>query len=126
MNMDFFNTMYMPIVIAACLILGFIIKQWIPADNKWIPTILAVFGIVVAIAVSWPAFGVETIIAGAFSGLASTGLHQAFKQLIANYTEDTVDSTDVDAEAAAVEVEAAANAAKAENAEAAESEAEKK
>ncbi len=126
MNMDFFNTMYMPIVIAACLVLGFIIKQWIPADNKWIPTILAVFGIAVAIAVSWPTFGVETIIAGAFSGLASTGLHQAFKQLIANYTEDTVDNIDVDTETAEVKIEAAANAAKAESDEAVESEAEKK
>jgi len=82
MNIDFFDTMYMPIVIAACLILGFIIKQWIPGDNKWIPTILAIFGALIAVVAMWPVISLETIIAGAFSGLASTGLHQAFKQLI--------------------------------------------
>ena len=31
---------------------------------------------------SWPAIDAGTILAGMVSGLASTGLHQAFKQLV--------------------------------------------
>ena len=38
--------MYIPIVLVACLVLGYILKKWLPMDNKWIPTILVVVGAV--------------------------------------------------------------------------------
>lgn len=81
-DMSYFNTLALPIVIAACLIIGFIFKKWVAdVDNKYIPTILAVLGAVLA-CLAESAVSVELIIAGAFSGLASTGLHQAFKQIL--------------------------------------------
>lgn len=83
-DMTFITELALPLVVAACLILGFILKKWVnDVDNKYIPTILAVIGAVVACVISKDVT-VELVVAGAFSGLASTGLHQMFKQLIEN------------------------------------------
>lgn len=67
--------------VAGCLVVGYLVKNFMPNDNKWIPLIVTMVGILIA---CWSAKSVEaqTIIAGAVTGLASTGLHQAFKQLI--------------------------------------------
>lgn len=81
--MDFtvFENYFVLSVVLACLIVGYIIKKWInDVDNKYIPTIVTVFGMVLNLAVS--GVSVESAIFGAFMGLASTGLHQAFKQYI--------------------------------------------
>ena len=81
-DMNYFTTLAMPLIIAACLIMGFILKKWVSdVDNKYIPTILAVFGAVLA-CLTEGTVSVELIIAGSFSGLASTGLHQAVKQIL--------------------------------------------
>lgn len=71
------------VVMIACLIIGYIIKhatfmKWLPNDN--IPIVLAVFGAILNPIVS--GLSVETVIYGAFMGLASTGLHQAFKSFV--------------------------------------------
>ncbi len=82
MDLEIFKNMYIPIVTAACLIVGFILKKWIKdLDNKWIPTILAVLGVVLGCLAN-QGITLENAVHGAFSGLASTGMHQAFKQLI--------------------------------------------
>lgn len=81
MNLEFITAMFIPVVMAACLVLGVIIKKWIPTDNKWIPTILVIVGAVLA-CVANAGVTLEYIVAGAVTGLASTGLHQVFKQLI--------------------------------------------
>lgn len=79
--MDILNAYVIPEVVALCLVLGFIIKQWIKdVDNKWIPTIVAVVGVVAAVVLN--GFTVGAIVGGAVSGLASTGLHQMVKQWI--------------------------------------------
>ena len=81
-DMSFFNSIAMPLVIAACLIIGFILKKWVEdVDNRYIPTILALFGAVLACMVQ-DTVSVEVLVAGSFSGLASTGLHQAFRQIL--------------------------------------------
>ena len=68
-------------VVLGCLIVGYIIKKWIEdVDNKYIPTILTVFGALLNLLVS--GVSVEAVIFGALMGLASTGFHQAFKQYI--------------------------------------------
>lgn len=69
------------VVLVACLIVGYCIKttlDFIP--NKYIPTILAVFGAIINTIAS--GFSLETIVFGALTGLASTGLHQAFTKFI--------------------------------------------
>lgn len=82
MSLDFIENMIIPIVLVACLIVGYIVKKWIKdIDNKYIPTIVAVLGAVLGCIVG-RAISVETIVAGAVTGLASTGLHQVFVQYI--------------------------------------------
>ena len=82
--MDFITQMYVPMVMAAALCVGYLMKKWIDdVDNKWIPTICCVLGAILA-CVLQRAVDVPTIVAGAVSGLGSTGLHQMFKQLIEN------------------------------------------
>ena len=82
MDLSFITQLYVPIVLVACLICGYILKHWIKdVDNKWIPTILAVLGAVISCIASWN-IDLITIVAGAFTGLASTGMHQLFKQIV--------------------------------------------
>jgi MFS superfamily sulfate permease-like transporter len=79
------NAYVVPEIIAFCLVLGFIIKKWVKdVDNKWIPTIVAVVGIVLSVLMNLDSLSVGAIVGGAVSGLASTGLHQMFKQWIDN------------------------------------------
>ena len=53
----------------------------IPAtDNKFIPLAMVILGAIVYLLLE--GFSVENIIIGAFTGAASTGLHQVFKQYI--------------------------------------------
>lgn len=81
--MEIFNQYLTPVIVALCLIVGYIIKHWITdADNKIIPTVVTAVGIAAAVAMNWGAVTVEIIVSGAMSGLASTGLHQLFKQWI--------------------------------------------
>ena len=82
MDLGFLTEYYMPIVVAACLIAGYIIKKsldFIP--NKYIPLILAVLGAIVG-CIANSAVNLNTVVYGSFSGLASTGLHQLFTRII--------------------------------------------
>ena len=81
-DMSFFNNICIPLVCAFCLILGFILKKWIPdKNNKYIPTILAFTGAILGCIIH-SGITIENIVQGAFSGLASTGMHQLFKQFL--------------------------------------------
>lgn len=82
MDLGFLTDYYVPVVVVACLIVGYIIKtslDFIP--NKYIPLILAVLGAAVG-CVANSSIDLNTIVYGAFSGLASTGLHQAFTKIV--------------------------------------------
>lgn len=82
MDLNFLQNYTVVVIVGICLITGYIAKKWVKdLDNKYIPTLVSLLGIALNI---WIAGGVspEVILAGAFSGLASTGLHQAFKQII--------------------------------------------
>ena len=81
MDLTFITDFYMPLIVVLCLIVGYILKKWVKdVDNKYIPTIVTILGAVVAVGTN--GLSVEMVVAGALSGLASTGLHQAFKNLI--------------------------------------------
>ena len=88
--MDFasLSEYFVLVVVVACLILGYIIKhatflKWIP--NGDIPPILAVVGLVLNLFVS--GLSIESAVYGALMGLASTGMHQAFKNFVENKKE---------------------------------------
>lgn len=73
------------VVLLACLVVGYVIKhasfmKWLPNDD--IPVVLAVLGAVANLFVS--GFSFESVVYGAVMGLASTGMHQAFKKWIEN------------------------------------------
>lgn len=83
MDLSFFNEYISVIVVGICLCIGFVIKKSITAiPNKYIPLIMAVLGIVLNAWMNNFAFTPEILLGGMFSGLASTGLHQAFTQLL--------------------------------------------
>lgn len=78
MDITMIDTFVIPIIVAASLAIGTVMKYWLPTDNKWIPTVLLVFGALSGIIL----FGLdyEGIVKGMISGLAAVGLNQVFKQ----------------------------------------------
>lgn len=81
-NLEFLQDLYVPVVMAICLAVGYILKHWIKeADNRIIPTVLAVLGAVCA-CINLQAVSLEILASGLITGLASTGVHQLFKQWI--------------------------------------------
>lgn len=82
------------VVMVACLVVGYIIKHAtflnrIP--NNDIPGILAVFGAVLNAVVS--GLSVESVVYGAFMGLASTGFHQLFKAFVEGKKTEEIENT---------------------------------
>lgn len=81
--MEFLQEYSIPVIVGICLCIGYIIKHslsFIP--NKYIPLIMAVLGVGLNIWIEWGNITPAAILAGIFSGLASTGLHNVFKNFI--------------------------------------------
>lgn len=72
------------VVVGICLCVGYIIKNsldFIP--NKYIPLIMGVLGLIINILINLSTgITAEVILGGLFSGLASTGLYEMFRNLI--------------------------------------------
>lgn len=67
-------------VLGICLSIGFIIKHSIPViPNRYIPLIMGVLGVVLAVWISEWTFTPEVLLVGLVSGLSATGTHQAIK-----------------------------------------------
>lgn len=81
--MEFLNAYLILIVIGICLCVGYVIKHFVPGDkiNRFIPLIMAVLGVILNVWINL-AFTPEILLGGLASGLASTGMHQVFKQFI--------------------------------------------
>ena len=69
------------IVMAICLAIGYIIKHFLPMDNKWIPLIMGVLGVVLNTWVSGWMFTPEILLGGLASGLASTGAFEFVRNM---------------------------------------------
>lgn len=82
MNLEFLTDYLVLVVVGICLCVGYIIKHFTNADNRFIPLIMGVLGVVLNVWLNNFAFTPEILLGGLFSGLASTGLHQMFSQLI--------------------------------------------
>lgn len=78
MEISIMDAMVIPVITAACLCIGYVMKRWLPTDDKWIPTVLLVIGALSGLILFGPDY--EGIVKGMVSGLAAVGLHQAFKQ----------------------------------------------
>lgn len=70
------------VIVGICIVIGLLVKHCTPLDNKYIPLIVAVVGLLISVWSHWGE-GITPIVllGGLFSGLASTGFHQVFKQL---------------------------------------------
>lgn len=76
-----------PAVVGFCLCIGYIIKHSISQiPNKLIPLIMGVIGAICSLAINWPVESAQAaliaVYGGLASGLMSTGLHQAFAQMV--------------------------------------------
>lgn len=82
--MEFLNEYSVPVIVGICLCIGFILKNLVMTDkiNKFIPLIVAVIGVAVNAWLNVWTVTPEILLSGMFSGLASTGMHQLFKQFI--------------------------------------------
>ena len=82
MDLTFLSEYCIPVIVGICLCIGYVIKTSIPkVDNSLIPMIVAILGLFINIWINH-AINPPIVLGGLFSGLASTGLHQLFKNLI--------------------------------------------
>lgn len=82
-DLSFLSDSLVLIILGICLCIGYVLKTAVPKlDNRYIPLIMAVLGVVLNIWLNKFTFTPEILLGGLFSGLASTGLHQVFHQLI--------------------------------------------
>lgn len=87
--MEFLNDYIVVAVLVACLCIGYVIKHCVPTEkvNKYIPLIVALLGVIINAWINMWVFTPEILVGGLVSGLASTGMHQLFKQFIEKKTE---------------------------------------
>lgn len=86
MNLDFITENISPLIVLACLIVGWLIKNtnlFRLISNNNIPLIVALLGAVLGGVDA--GFTLDAIVYGAVSGLVSTGLHQLFTRFIDNF-----------------------------------------
>lgn len=84
MDLTIILTYLSPIIVLACLVVGWVIKNLIPDEkvNKFIPLIVMVLGVFLNIWSGGWIVDLPIILTGAISGLASTGLYELFDQFI--------------------------------------------
>ena len=73
--MDFLNEFSIPVIVGICLCIGFVLKNLVTTEkvNKFIPLIVAVLGVVINVWLNAWTITPDILLAGMFSGLASTG-----------------------------------------------------
>lgn len=87
--MEFLNDYIVLVILGICLCVGYIIKHLLPGEkiNRFIPAIMGILGVFLNIWLNDMAVNPKIILAGLVSGLASTGLHQVFKEFILGFKE---------------------------------------
>lgn len=83
MDLGFLTEYAVPIIVGICLCIGYILKNAIITDkiNKYIPLIMGVIGLGLNVWMNM-AFTPTIVLGGLFSGLASTGLYEMFRNII--------------------------------------------
>lgn len=84
MNIEFLQDYIVLIVVGICLCIGYIMKNVVTTEkvNRFIPLVMGLLGIALNVWVNAFTFTPEVLLGGLFSGLASTGLYELFKNLI--------------------------------------------
>ena len=83
MDLGFLTECAVPIIVGICLCVGYIVKNVIPNEdlNRFIPLIMGLLGVGLNVWING-AFTAEILLGGLFSGLASTGLYELFKNVL--------------------------------------------
>lgn len=84
LDLSIINNYLVVVIVLTCCCIGYVIKtslSFIP--NKYIPLIMSILGVALNVFIAGY-FDVNILLGGMLSGLASTGLHQAFTNLIEN------------------------------------------
>lgn len=81
--MEFLEQFTLPAVVTICLCVGYILKNIVPTEkiDRFIPLIAGLLGVAITV---WSEMAIspEVLLTGLASGLASTGLYEAFHQFI--------------------------------------------
>lgn len=81
MDITMLSEYTVPVIVAVCLGVGYIVKKWInDVDNKFIPTIVTIVGVAVNIWLN-KEISVQTVLGGMASGLASTGVFELVRNI---------------------------------------------
>lgn len=82
--MEFLNDYIVVVVIGICLCVGYIIKNLVPTEkiNRFIPLIVGVLGVVINVWHNGFSLTPDILLGGFVSGIASTGLYEAFHQFL--------------------------------------------
>ena len=83
MDLSFLSEFVNLAILGICLCIGYVIKNsldFIP--NKYIPLIMLVLGTILSVVTNLNDINTSVILTGMFSGLASTGFYELFKNLI--------------------------------------------
>lgn len=92
MDINFISDFFVPCIVALSLCVGYVMRNFLPTDNKWIPLALLIIGAVSGVIVS--GFNFSGIVSGSVSGLAAVGLNQAFKQALGLNVRPNIEMTD--------------------------------
>lgn len=81
---EIFDKFIVAIVMGICLCVGFVIKNMIPSEkvDKFIPAIVGILGVFLNSWLNGFTFTPEIVLGGLVSGLASTGMYEAFHQFL--------------------------------------------
>lgn len=83
--MTFFGENINISITVLCLCIGYIVKNCTPIKNNLVIPINALIGVVIAVWAGGWAFSLPILTQGLCSGLAATGLYEAFKNYVENY-----------------------------------------
>lgn len=86
--MEILNDYIVVLVMAICLAVGYIIKHFLPMDNKWIPLIMGCLGVLINVWVNAWGFTPEVLLGGLASGLAATGAFEMVRNLVGSENKD--------------------------------------
>ena len=81
-DLSFLTSYAVPVVIGICLCIGYVVKTSLTfIKNKYIPLIMAIVGVLLSIWIN-RSIDPNIILSGMFSGLASTGFYEMFRNFI--------------------------------------------
>lgn len=82
--MEWMHEYTAPVITGICLCLGYVIKNLLPGErvNGFIPLVMATLGCALSVWTAGFSLTPEILLSGLTSGLASTGLYEAFKNTL--------------------------------------------